>query len=237
MTTDNHRKVYTNSRGERVMRVTEVIKIMAKDQLVTWANMLGFKHISYRQELERTSNIGSLVHDVLEKYSNKRVLADIDFNAFNVQDYGDRLEVRNALDSFFKWLEAMKDHRTFNVKFTELVVVGETLGGTIDCGIEGWKNPDKVIFVDYKTSKGFYLTQFLQLAAYAMIYEEVYGKDTVEGIMVVILDKKHGDKGQARFIGAKDLDIFINCFKFMFNLAVSTKMLDSQLLDITQRID
>ena len=195
--TDNNHKQYINSRGEPVLRVSQVIKSLAKDSLIFWANSLGFKGISYKKELERTANIGSLCHDVIEGYFDTQRLADIDFELFNIEDYGSKMEVRLALESFFKWYKKFIKHHTYNVKFTEFTVVGEYLGGTIDCGIDGWKDPDKVIFVDYKTSGDFYLTQFLQLSAYVMIYEEVYGPKTVEGVMIIRMDKK-GKKAEGR---------------------------------------
>ena len=234
--TDNHNKYYINSYGERVMRVSEVIKILAKDQLITWANMLGFKHIDYKQELERTANIGSLCHDVLESYFSKNRLAVVDYDDFNIESYGDKIEVRNALDSFFRWFKRLRKTRTYNIKFTERVVIGKDLGGTIDCAIDGWDDPRKAIFVDYKTSKSFYLTQFLQLAAYVMLYEEIEGKDTVEGIMVVRLEKRQGKEADAWFIHRKELDPFIMCFQCMYDTARGTNILNHYLRSIVERI-
>ena len=222
--TDNHAKHYINSNGEQVLRVSQVIKSLAKDSIAFWANSLGFKGISYKKELERTANIGSLCHDVIEGYFAKDRLADIDFDLFNIEDYGSKKEVINALESFMKWYKHFIKHRTYDVKFTELVVVGEKLGGTIDCGIDGWKDPNKVIFVDYKTSGDFYLTQFLQLAAYTMIYEEVYGADTVEGVMIVRLDKK-GKRGEARYIPRKRLDDYIVCFQCLQDVTMGVNYL------------
>ena len=234
--TDNNYKYYTNKHGERVMRVSDVIKILAKDQLLIWANMLGFKHISYRDELNRTANIGSLCHEVIEKYFRKGVLATVDYEDWNVSDYGDKLEVKWALQSFFTWFRKFTETHTYKVKFTERVIVGEHLGGTIDCGIDGWEDPDKVIFVDYKTSKSFYLTQFLQLAAYVMLYEEVEGKDTVEGIMVVRLSKDYDKKAEGRFISRKNLEPFIICFQCMYDVACGTRMLQSNLTELTEKL-
>lgn len=235
--TDNHYKYYINDDGERVMRVSEVIKLIAKDQLLVWANMLGFKGISYHKELERTANIGSLCHSVIEMYFNKSYLAVVDYDEYDISYYGDKLEVRRALDSFFVWLERFLEHRTYNVKFTELVVVGKELGGTIDCGIDGWKDPDKVIFVDYKTSGDFYLTQFLQLAGYVSLYEEKYGKDTVEGVMVVLLSKKQDVNARARFISRKNLDPFILCFQCLYDSARGVHMLNANLKELSELID
>ena len=169
--TNNNYKAYINKYGERVMRVSEVIKLIGKEQITIWANMLGFKGIKYKDELERTANIGSLCHSVIEMYFNKRYLAEVDYEEFGIEDYESQLEVRRALDSFFAWLPKFLEHHTYNVKFTERVVVAENFGGTIDCGIDGWDDPNKVIFVDYKTSGSFYLTQFLQLAGYVIAYE------------------------------------------------------------------
>ena len=64
--TNNNYKAYINKYGERVMRVSEIIKLIGKEQITIWANMLGFKGIKYKDELERTANIGSLSHSVIE---------------------------------------------------------------------------------------------------------------------------------------------------------------------------
>ena len=136
-----------------------------------------------------------------------------------------RKEATNAIKSFFLWLDDLTV--PYHVKFTEKVVVGKELGGTIDCGLDGFKDPNKVIFVDYKTSPNFYLAQFLQLAGYTMIYEEVNGTGSVEGVMIVLADKKHGDKARAKLITRKNLDSFISCFDCLFHVAIQTKMLES----------
>lgn len=231
--TNNNLKAYINKHGERVPRVSEVIKTLAKDSLITWANFLGFKHVDYKKELERVRNIGSLCHDVLEGYFNTDRLAEIDFELFDVSDYGSKMEVRLALESFIKWYKRFIKNNTYNVKFTELTVVGETLGGTIDCGIDGWKDPNKVIFIDYKTSGDFYLTQFLQLAAYTMLYEEIYGPDTVEGVMVVRLDKK-GRTGEARFLPRKKMKEYIICFQCLYDVTMGIKFLNANFKEDTK---
>lgn len=233
--TDNNYKYYINSEGQHVLRVSDVIKILAKDALIFWANNLGFKGISYKKELARTADIGSLCHAVLEKYFDKKYLADVDYEEYGIEDYGSKLEVRRALDSFFVWFEKFKKTHTYNIKFTERVVVGKYLGGTIDCGIDGWENPNAVIFVDYKTSGEFYLTQFLQLAAYVMLWEEEHNGIPVEGIMVVRLDK-NGEKSEARFIKRKNLDPFITCFQCMYDVTIGTRMLETNLRELTERI-
>lgn len=233
--TDNHNKMYINDEGKRVMRITEVIKVLAKDQLMTWANMLGFKHIDYKKELERTANIGTMFHAIVEQYMDPKQLAYIDYDEYGVYGFQSRLEASNAINSFFKWFEGIKDR--YHVAFTERVVVGKNLGGTIDCGIKGFNDPDKVIFVDYKTSPSFYLTQFLQLAGYVRIYEEKYGEDTVEGVMVILADKKNGRKARARMISRKNLDLLLICFDCLYNTAIATKSLNKSWFSLTEGVE
>lgn len=231
---DNHNKMYINEDGDRVLRVTEVIKVLAKDQLIVWANMLGFKGIDYKKELERTANIGSLFHGVAEQYMDKKRLAIIDYEEYGVWGFQSRLEATNAIKSFFKWHDSLS--KPYNVAFTEKVVIGKHLGGTIDCGIQGFKDPKKVIFVDYKTSPNFYLTQYLQLSGYVKIYEEKFGKDTVEGVMVILADKKKGNKARAMLIERDRLDPLITCFECLYNTAVATRYLNDVWYDLGEDI-
>lgn len=231
--TDNHMKAYYNSKGQRVMRVSQVIKRLAKEQIAMWANMLGFKGVSYKKELERTANIGSLCHDVLEHFVNPNRLAIIEYEAYGLDEWSIP-EAKKALMSFFAWYKNNKER--FKVLHTEFVVVGETLGGTIDCIIESWYNKDKVIFVDYKTSGDVYLTQYLQLAAYVMIYEEVYGKDTVDGVMILHLDKKHGRPAEGKLIRYKDLKMFMVMFKSLFEVAYCEEMLNGVYKEMIETI-
>lgn len=236
MKTDNNHKYYVNRYGEHVRRVSDVIKILAKEQITIWANMLGFKGVSYKKELERTANIGSLFHSVNEAYFNKKIIAVTNWEDYGIEDDNDKIEARHAIDSFMLWIREFKKHHSYNVRHTEFVVVGDNLGGTIDCIIDGWDDPEKAIFVDYKTSSDFYLTQFLQLAAYVMIYEEIYGTDTVEGVMVVIADKKKGHKAKARFLPRKEMDPFISCFQCMYDVAVGTHLLNTALKELTMEV-
>ena len=232
---DNNNKMYINDDGERVLRVTEVIRVLAKEQLIIWANMLGFKGIDYKKELERTANIGSLFHAIAEQYMDPKRLAIIDYEEFGVWGFRSRLEATNAIKSFFKWYDSLKTK--YKVVFTEKVVIGKHLGGTIDCGIQGFKDPKKVIFVDYKTSPNFYMTQFLQLSGYVKIYEEKYGKDTVEGVMVILADKKKGEKARAMLIERDKLDMFITCFDCLYNTAIATRLLDTIWYDLGEEVE
>ena len=149
--TNNNGKVYINRFGEPVMRVTQVIKVLNKDQLPAWANKIGLQGIKYQDELNRTSKIGTCCHDVLEAYFSRNRLAVLDYEEAGITSYNDKLEVRRALESFFSWYRSFTKIRPFNVLRTEQVVVGDYVGGTFDIILEGWDDPNKIIIGDYKT--------------------------------------------------------------------------------------
>lgn len=225
--TDNNNKLYVSPSGKPVLRISEVIRTLAKEQLVFWANMLGWKHISYQDELDRTANIGTFAHGVIEQYYNKREICVYDYESYGIYRFSDKQEAYNAAKSFFKWLK--KNERLYKVLETEHSLVNENVGGTIDCVIECPTDPDKVVLVDYKTSSKIHFTQFLQLAGYVMLYEDVYGNNTVAGAMVMRLDKRRGEKAEAKFIPYKNLIPYVECFKSLMTVAYLSKALESNM--------
>lgn len=234
--TDNHMKAYVNSHGDRVMRVSDVIKTLSKDELIRWANKIGLQGIAYEDKLNEEANVGSLCHDMIEHFTTPGRLAILDYDQYKISDerHDLKLKVRRAIDSFMKWYRDLI--HPYKVLHTEFVVVGENLGGTIDCIIEDWEDPHKVIFVDYKTSRMFVLTQFLQLAAYAMLYEENYGEGTVGGVMVVKLDKYDGHKAKAKLIRRKKLIPLMQMFRKLFEVTIYKKSLEKSFYNIADDI-
>lgn len=227
--------MYINNDGKQVPRITEVIKVLAKDSLILWANMLGFKRIKYRDELERTANIGTMVHGLLEDFNSPNTLAIENYEEYGIYSYGDQIEAKNAIESFFKWYRKHSD--LYKVVFAEKVIVGQEVGGTIDIGLRGIKDPKKVILGDYKTSGGIYLTMYLQLAGYVSLYEEENGPDTVEGVVVFQLDKKNGDPAHVMFLPRERLTPYMNAFRILLQTAQITKILDNAYLDDTVNLE
>ena len=226
MSSDNHNKHYVNEYGEEVLRISQVIKTLAKDQLIMWAHMLGWKRINYQQELERTANIGTFAHAMIEQYYSDHEICCYDFDDYEVYRFSDQQEAYNAAESFFKWLK--KNERVYKVVATENTLIGKNVGGTIDCVIESPYNKDRVILVDYKTSSRIHFTHFLQLSGYVTLYEEIYGSNTVDGIMVIRLDKKDGKSAEAKIIRRNDLEPYIECFKSLLTVATLSKALEHQ---------
>lgn len=234
--TNNNDKTYINADGQRVMRVTEVIRKLSKDSIPFWANSLGFRGISYKKELDRTANIGSMGHDVIEHFITPGKLAIMDYEAYDISEAYDRIQANRMIHSIIKWIKSMRKKNKFEVIATEKVVVGKMLGGTIDCIIKGWDDPDKVIFVDWKSS-GFYLSQFLQLAGYIIIYEELHGENTVEGVMVVASDKKTGEKAEAMYMPRKKMKPILHMFQSLFKTAYFDKVLEPVFPEMLTKIE
>ena len=214
MVKNNDKKTYLNSRGEKVFRVSEIIKSLNKEQIAYWSNSLGFKRISYKLELMRTANIGTAIHwaiEELNKHPGKEV--HMNYEDFSIRSIQDMQEVTNGVNSYIKW----KTKHSAKLRFLhhELSIVGEDFGGTLDAVIESFLSKDGVVLIDYKTSSAFRLTQFLQLAAYCYLYEKYVG-GKVDAIMIIRMDKKVGKIAEEKVVLRKDLDIFIELFRYLF---------------------
>ena len=226
MSKDNNHNVYINAEGHEVLRVSQVIRCLAKEQIALWANMLGWKRIGYREELDRTARIGTFAHAMIESYYSDHELCFYDFEQYGVYGFSNQQEAYNAAESFFKWLRI--NERLYKVIDTEVTIVGKQLGGTIDCIVEH-PYQDGIILVDYKTSSRIQFTHFLQLAGYVMIYEELHDDTPVRGVAVMRLDKKYGNKAEAKFIRRGKLQPYIECFKSLLTVAILSKELEQEM--------
>lgn len=230
MSTDNHGKVYINAHGKPVMRISEVIRTLGKDQLAVWANILGFKKIRYKDELDRTANIGTMVHGILEDLADEYTVTELNrFGEFGIYSYSDRLEAMNAVNSFLLWQKKNED--LYKVVATEVVMVGEEVGGTTDVILQSPWHKDRVIIGDYKTAKAVYLSMYLQAAGYIKLYEELNGAKTCDGAVIFQLDKHCGTRAKPKFIKRKAMQKYIDAFEALLVVAKSVKKLEHDLKD------
>lgn len=217
---------YTNSQGKYVPSVTTILKILSKgDALLSWSNNLGWKRISYKKELEQSSFIGDIVHSFCEyKINNdETILKRIDKLIETVNDYTYKA-ILNGITSFNKWYE--KNKECIKPIKTELIMTCDDYGGTSDF-ICFYNN--KRIMIDYKTSSHFYMTQFLQLAAYSLMYKEIYGKE-IDDVAVLRLDKKNGNEGELLFLSSLpngNLQYYQHIFKILVKLYKYYNVLDN----------
>lgn len=130
--------------------VTEIIDIINKPFLLPWANGLGFKRIRYSKYMDEVADIGTLTHDAFNQ-----ILRSTDFG----QSLTFPNAINNPLGGFYKFLSK----HTLKMEFGELQIYGDRYAGTVD--FIGYLDGIPCI-IDFKTSKNFSPSMFLQLIGY-----------------------------------------------------------------------
>lgn len=217
MSNDGDYKYYIH-KGKEVPRVSDYIKLIAKDQLILWANYLGFKRLNYNNVIESEAYIGTFIHDYIEHYLDGN--DNHKFEKINFRKYGLRThdEVEKAINGAISFLKFYSVNKNFKIVEKEIVVTNSYMGGRIDSIIESPFNKDHVIINDYKTSKDFYVTMFLQLVAYYILYTENRPGIIVDGIMITLMDKKDGKKAKIRYYPIEDILPLIETFLALVQL-------------------
>lgn len=199
--------VYRNDEEMVVPSVTTILKIINKEELLYWANSLGYKRISVRSELESHAYIGSCAHYAIDEYF-KTGRIDLD-SIIDERRITENICVKNAFISFSKYF--IENRKDFEIIENEKSISGKKFGGTLDLLAKYKKN--KLILCDFKTSKDFYISMFLQLAAYDLLLKETE-KMKIDGYMVILLDKKNGNKAKIKLIDDKEeMKFYRECFK------------------------
>lgn len=183
---------YYNKKGEVVPSVTTVLKVISKDSLIYWANSLGWKRLSVTKELDDSATIGTCVHNYIEAYITNDDIGKMQCK-IEIECLPEELkyQVLNSIESFILWWKDNK--QDFEVIECEKEMSCDDFGGTADL-IAIYKQKKKVI-LDFKTSKSFYFTMFLQLAAYAYMYKFKHGK-WPDDVAILRMDKKRGTKAE-----------------------------------------
>lgn len=176
-----HTKYY-NSRGTEVPSVTTVLKLINKPELVNWANWLGFKKWKVDTVLEQSSEIGTNVHNLIEKFIKNRY---VDLDKPGETKYNGSAElVEHCFKLFYKW------HKNHEIKYilSEAQLVCDVYGGTVDCVCE----VDGTLFiVDFKTSSKVYSSMFMQLAAYLHLVSTNYPDLKIERVAILHIGRKN----------------------------------------------
>jgi len=136
---------------------------------------------AYKKGLEEACDIGHLVHEyAYQVEAKKEIIKPQALSEEHLRIYD------KCCEQFDEWKAENDDEIT---ALEELVCsIKHKYAGRFD----RLANRKGVITLsDYKTSSGFYITQFVQMAAYAMAIEEWMGI-VVEDIEIVRFDKKTG---------------------------------------------
>lgn len=193
-------KIYTNSAGDEVPSVTTILSILNKPALVKWANIMGFKRRNTDEILQRSADLGTLVHECIEAFLQKE--------KYNYPDGKDELKADflERMDGFLSWYKKNE----VEAMLQEVELVTDTYGGT--CDFYGKLNGKHVV-LDFKTSSNVYGSMFLQLAGYIIRLEEMDME--VEGAGILHISKKGTN---LHYFPREKMEPYITVFRALVDL-------------------
>lgn len=174
---EGYSSIYTYN-DIQVPRTTEILnKCIHSDQLMYWANSLGFKHQSYNKTIKLAADIGSQCHETIDSFLDNN--GDFETPSNMMQSS------RFAYESFLKWWNTINAFNKVEVIYHEKKLACKYFGGTLDglYSING-----KIYLVDYKTSNHITYKYCLQLASYRYMLREEYGIN-IDGCIILQLSK------------------------------------------------
>lgn len=110
--------VYKLANGTRVPGVTTVLNVLAKPQLVKWANNLGLQGIDSSKYVDELAQIGTLAHYL--------IMCDLTGQSPNVREYSQEQQDR-AAQSIASWMAWRRVH-TIEPILTETPLISERYG-------------------------------------------------------------------------------------------------------------
>ena len=158
--TKAHTRYYTSD-GELVVGVTTVCGLLAKPQLIKWANNLGLQGIDSTKYVDASANVGTLIHYLVECHIKGE---NPDLSEYSQADQ------ELGYVGFNKFLEWEKSHKVEYLA-SELGIVSDKykLGGTIDCIA---KVDGVLTLIDFKSGSGIYKEYYVQTSAYKQLAKE-----------------------------------------------------------------
>lgn len=153
--------VYKKSDGSRVPGCTTIVGLLAKPQLLGWANNLGLEGISMDKYVDDLANVGTLAHELVRCHFTGETP---DLNEFTPNDVE---RAQNCMKSFNSWIKGVNVEPILNEK--QLVSEKFNFGGTFDmlAKIDG-----ALTIVDFKSSKAIYDDYAIQLGGYKILLRE-----------------------------------------------------------------
>ena len=165
---------YKNAQGLIVPGVTTVLGLLAKPQLIIWANRLGLEGIDSSKYRDDKGDIGSAAH--------RMILAHLRGEKANLTDFTPE-QIDKAENCFLSYL-AWEKGKVIEPILVEAPLVSETFqfGGTLDFygTVDG-----ELTLCDYKTG-GIYPEAYYQLCAYRQLLEGSGQAAPVKGIILGI---------------------------------------------------
>lgn len=191
---------YLNKEDIEVPSVTTILSMVDKPYLKKWANVMGFKRQRIEDILESSAAVGTIVHAAIEAYLTGTPLK------FEETKHYTRDTVIRYLDPFIDWA----NEHVFEPVFVEKSMSVDQFGGTID--FYG-KFDGKYTILDWKTSKQFNVSHFLQLSAYCYMLQE-HGHIVDQAAIVRVNDGKIVTKFVTREELEEGIETFQSIVKF-----------------------
>lgn len=164
-----------------VPRVTVILdQMLHEDGLMGWSNYIGYyKKQKYKEVLERSSEIGTCVHESIESYIQNNIPLDI-----NIIKKELAKEVNSAYQAFLSYWNILMQNNV-KVLMQEQKLICQYFGGTLDLLVE---INGKIYLIDFKTSNHLNYKYFYQIAAYRYMLRILYNIE-IDGCIVLILSK------------------------------------------------
>lgn len=185
---------YINNNKVEVPSVTTILKILNKPFIPLWANSLGWKRQSYKKVLEESAERGTFVHELMHEYL---------FNEGKLFDTSNP-EMVNFICENIQTIKNFQSYHDLEPIWGEKSFSSDRFGGTVDlyCNLD-----KKKTILDFKTSKQFYSSHFIQLGAYIQLLEE----NSYEVEQVCILRIRDGEF-DLKIISRDDMEKYIELF-------------------------
>ena len=160
-------KLYKTDAGRRVPSVTTILSRWKESGgLVQWAYQQGIEGVELYAKRDQACDIGSAVHNAVEDHVH-----GLDGWATLNKAGLDQPSIEAAIHSYKAYL-AWEGSARVKYLATEVPLISNThrFGGTIDCVAS--IGDDEVVILDWKSAKALYQDNLLQVAAYALMWEE-----------------------------------------------------------------
>jgi len=191
---------YKDSAGNIVPGVTTVTNLLAKPQLIAWANRLGLQGIDSTKYADALADIGTLAHYLIMCHLKRKEPDTSDYSPNEVK------VASNCVASYLAW---EKNH-ILDAQIVEEQLVSDELkvGGTPDlyCVLDGVQT-----LIDFKTGKALYPEYSYQVAGYKSILE---GKGyPVEQCRILRIGRDDDEGFEEKIIKDTSTDsaIFLSC--------------------------
>jgi hypothetical protein len=191
--TKAHIRYYTSDK-QLVPGATTVLGLLAKPALIPWANKLGLEGIDVKKYVDKTAEVGTAAHMMVQNY-----LACTAFNDLSQFSPDTISQAENSLLSFYEW---EKSHKLKPIMLERILVSDKhNFGGTLDCYAEVDGEP---WLLDFKTGKGVYDEHAIQLAAYRQLLRE--HDYPVAGCRILRIGRDNSEGFDDKIFGAYFLD-------------------------------